>query len=158
MTNLSFPIRHLSIRVPWHDSGWDGRVCAAPEHNSACLKLPRIADNKDEVAEAQVAGCHFKDLQPRQLPPCRAERAAFMSPHGLVRSDVHPYMKSSPLSHGHFKPTPGNYPPYSAPALPFRWMLKDSFKEELREHYPLTESMRISNVNGGVRMYRQGGE
>jgi hypothetical protein len=21
-----FPLRHLSIRVPWNDTGWDGRV------------------------------------------------------------------------------------------------------------------------------------
>ena len=58
-SNLSFPIRHISVRVPWHDRGWEGTVCADPANNSACLKLPRIAENKDEAAEASAAGSHF---------------------------------------------------------------------------------------------------
>ena len=36
---MNYPLRHISIRVPWHDTGWDGRVCAAPLLNGACLKL-----------------------------------------------------------------------------------------------------------------------
>ena len=60
--NLTYPIRHISVRVPWHDDGWRGTVCIDPSNNSACLKLPRIADAKDESAESQVAGRHFRDL------------------------------------------------------------------------------------------------
>jgi hypothetical protein len=40
---MDYPMRHISIRVPWHDTGWDGRVCAAPHLNGACLKLRRMA-------------------------------------------------------------------------------------------------------------------
>ena len=36
---MNYPLKHISIRVPWHDTGWDGRVCAAPRLNGACLKL-----------------------------------------------------------------------------------------------------------------------
>ena len=35
------PLRHLSIRVPWNDTGWEGRVCKKPGENIACLILPR---------------------------------------------------------------------------------------------------------------------
>ena len=52
---LSHPLQHISIRVPWHDNGWNGTVCQHPKHNSACLKLKNIAESKDEEAEAQVA-------------------------------------------------------------------------------------------------------
>ena len=138
VTNLSYPVRHLSVRVPWHDNGWTGTVCVDPENNSACLKLPRIAENKNETAEAKVAGRHFKDLQPQAVPPCLVERVAFMSPYGLQRHHEHPYVKGNPQTHGHFKPTPLNYRPYTVPALPFRWMSKGEF-QELREHYPLEE-------------------
>lgn len=31
--------QHISVRVPWHDHGWDGTVCAAPGSNTACLRL-----------------------------------------------------------------------------------------------------------------------
>ena len=137
-SNLSFPIHHISVRVPWHDRGWEGTVCADPGNNSACLKLPRIAENKDEVAEAQVAGSHFRDLPPQQIPPCLVERVAFMSPHSLLRNHAHPYVSRNPDTHGHFKPTPLNYRPYTAPALPFRWMSKNAF-EEIREYAPLDE-------------------
>jgi len=27
----NFPLRHLSVCVPWHDSGWAGTVCSAPD-------------------------------------------------------------------------------------------------------------------------------
>ena len=49
VSNLAFPVRHLSVRVPWHDARWNGTVCGGPKNNVACLKLKRIAENKDEV-------------------------------------------------------------------------------------------------------------
>ncbi len=33
-----YPLRHISIRVPWHDNGWMGTVCDNPEQNGACLQ------------------------------------------------------------------------------------------------------------------------
>jgi hypothetical protein len=45
---------HISIRVPWHDSGWDGTVCRHPETNLACLVLPRVAEDKDEAHEVSL--------------------------------------------------------------------------------------------------------
>ncbi len=48
LSNLPFPIRRVSVRVPWHDAGWNGPVCNDPENNTACLKLPRIAEKKDQ--------------------------------------------------------------------------------------------------------------
>lgn len=44
-----YPLHHLSIIVPWHDSGWAGIVCQAPTFNDACLKLKRIADGRNDV-------------------------------------------------------------------------------------------------------------
>ena len=28
------PLHHVTIRVPWHDGGWTGTVCARPLDNS----------------------------------------------------------------------------------------------------------------------------
>ena len=36
-----YPMKHIPIRVPWHDSGWNGTVCKEPCFNDSCLKLPR---------------------------------------------------------------------------------------------------------------------
>ena len=53
---LSFPLRHVSIRVPWHDRGWDGTVCGELRFNTACLKLKGIAQSKNEDEEEKVCG------------------------------------------------------------------------------------------------------
>ncbi len=34
------PIQHLSVRVPWHDSAWNGTICQRPADNASCLILP----------------------------------------------------------------------------------------------------------------------
>ena len=81
--------------------------------------------------------------EPRQVPPCLTERAAFMSPHSFVRDHSHPYRRDDRGVHAHFRATLLNYPAYSAPGVPFRWMLKGSFSgrgdSHLREHYPLDD-------------------
>ncbi len=50
----------------------------------------------------------------------------FMAPFEYTRHANHPYKETSPNTHGHFAATPVRHPPYSAAALPFRWMFRDS--------------------------------
>lgn len=59
-------LRHISIRVPWHDSGWNGTVCKEPKLNGACLKLKRIAADRDDDAEQAVRGQSLKVLPQEQ--------------------------------------------------------------------------------------------
>ncbi|WP_439628322.1 hypothetical protein [Gemmata sp.] len=55
--SVTAPLRHLSIRVPWHDAGWAGTVCDDPTANTACLVLKRIGAERDDAAEqAALAG------------------------------------------------------------------------------------------------------
>ena len=35
-------VRHLTQRVAWHDSRWNGRICAAPSANPYCIALEEI--------------------------------------------------------------------------------------------------------------------
>ncbi len=123
------PVQHVSIRVPWHDSGWNGTVCKNPSKNTACRVLKGIAKSKDDSAEEEVAGCAFSELAASKLPPCVEERAGFMMPAGLTYTKNHPYAKSNPDSHGHFKRTNFAIQPYSAPCIPFRWMLRKDAPE-----------------------------
>ena len=131
---MNYPLRHISIRVPWHDTGWDGRVCSAPRLNGACLKLKRIAGSRKDEAEESVAGCSIKDLPQEKWPPCIAERAGFMAPFEYVREAIHPYNYGPETTHGHFKLSTLRHPPYSAPAVPFAWMLRDSMETLGEEH------------------------
>ena len=75
MTGPVLPLRHLSVRVAWHDTAFDGRICADPLANGACLRLKRIAEERDDAHEVALAGRSWLELEPRQLPPCAAERA-----------------------------------------------------------------------------------
>ncbi len=131
---MNYPLKHISIRVPWHDTGWDGRVCAAPKLNGACLKLKRIAETRDDDAEESVAGSSIKDLSEAKWPSCIAERAGFMAPFEYVREAGHPYNRGPETIHGHFKLTPLRHPPYSTPAVPFAWMLRETMEALGEEH------------------------
>ena len=132
----SLPVQHLSIRVPWHDAEWTGTVCKKPASNTACRALRRIADTKDDTAEAADAGKSFTDLEPGRLPPCVQERGGFMAPFAFTTTKEHPYAARNPNSYGHLLPTPYPMPPYSAACVPFRWMLKEE-SAELVERYRL---------------------
>jgi hypothetical protein len=116
------PTMHVSVRVPWHDSRWAGRVCANPRGNTSCLILPRIAETKEDEFEAGIAGIAW-NTDGVGLPACAAERGAFMSPSGYSRRVKHPY-SHDPL-YKHFVGSQFHHPAYSAAAVPFAWMMKN---------------------------------
>ncbi|MXX42039.1 MAG: AAA family ATPase [Acidimicrobiales bacterium] len=118
------PLRHLSIRVPWHDAGWNGTICADPGNNASCLRLPNIHDRREDAVEIKFRGRRLDELQPAELPPCLAERAAFMANFPITRHVRHPYSATSE-AHRHYRPTPVDVPPFSAEAVPFRWMRRE---------------------------------
>lgn len=135
----SFPLRHISIRVPWHDQGWNGTVCCQPGHNSACLKLKNIADSKDEAKEEKIAGQSIKDMPWQEFPPCVKERGTFMATFAFDRFHEHPYSKTSPNTHEHFAPTRLHYPAFAAAALPFRWLMRKELEANLSKQHPLAD-------------------
>lgn len=115
-------IRHVSVRVPWHDSKWNGRVCKDPKGNSACLAVRRTAQNRDDEFETQSAGAAFAELE--QMPPCLAERGTFLSPQPFIHRSRLDYSKYS-KEHEHILPTPVHVPAYGGVLTPFKWMLRE---------------------------------
>ncbi|WP_129717517.1 ATP-dependent RecD-like DNA helicase [Pedobacter sp. SYP-B3415] len=128
--NPKYILKHLSIRVPWHDSGWNGSVCSNPKANGACLILKNCALNRDDEQEESVKGLLMKDLEENQFPVCVGERATFMANFNFYKTLHHPYAESSPNTHGHLKPTRVQFPAFSAAAVPYHWMLKENAKEK----------------------------
>jgi len=148
MKALAYPLRHVSIRVPWHDIGWGGTVCNQPRQNAACLKLVNIAESKVESDEEVVRGQSLKDKDPARFPPCVKERGTFMAPFPLDRFHEHPYVKTSPDTHAHFKPTRLHYSAYAVAGLPFHWMMKPAvFGDEERGERSLVESSPLEGVD-----------
>lgn len=158
MAAPGFPLRHVSIRVPWHDSGWNGTICGHPKHNTSCLKLINIAAGKQEAEEERIAGESLKEMSSAVFPPCVKERGTFMAPFALDRFHEHPYVKTSPDTHSHFKPTQLHYPAYAAAALPFRWMMKpvvfgdhEGGVQGLVENFPLEGVSPSFEDNLGIK-------
>jgi hypothetical protein len=139
-------IRHVSVRVPWHDNGWNGRVCLDPKGFSACLALRRTALNRDDDYEACNADTCFSDLEKK--PPCLAERGAFLSPRPQLYSSVMPYSRSSPM-HGHIREAHINVPSYGGTLTPFRWVHQD-FAFEIAAQHGLEASLSREPKEGEV--------
>ena len=81
MKARALPYRHLSVRVPWHDTNWKGSVCADPLANAACLRLGRIAEQRDDQRELTLASkpsdMSFRRLEAVAVEPalaCRVTR------------------------------------------------------------------------------------
>ncbi|MBS0160189.1 MAG: AAA family ATPase [Nitrospira sp.] len=132
---------HLTLRVAWHDSRWNGTVCREPSTNSFCIALDRIRIERDDLKEDGIANQPWRDLPLDQHPPCKAESGIFMSPDEWTRRFKHPYaeIKKAAETHGHLKPTSVKVPPFSTFAVPFAWMLQGEQKdidEKLPEPLP----------------------
>jgi hypothetical protein len=93
--------QNITIRVPWHDTGWTGRVCKKPSVNTSCIALSRIAKKKCAQQDDFVTP-GFDQLEQALLPPCVEERVGFLSGHDLLLKKQHPYKTRSPETHGHF--------------------------------------------------------
>ena len=67
---------HLSLRLPWHDRGWDGHVCDNPAANVYCsgeygLKTHGIRDNKVDTEEVAIKCQPVERLLAKDYhPPC----------------------------------------------------------------------------------------
>lgn len=132
--------QHISVRVPWHDNGWNGTVCQFPGENNACLRLKNIYENRKDADEIEICGQCMEHLEERL--PCIGEGSAFMSDKDLVRTTVHPYKKSNPGTHGHFLDTEIVYPAYSFPSRPFAWLMKNNIPF-LKENYGIAVDQSI---------------
>ena len=141
------PHHHITIRVPWHDGGWTGSVCARPLDNSSCLILPRIGEGRRDEVEARCASRRIDELDRADLPPCVGERVSFMAPFALTRTMTHPYTEFYPETHGHFAPTRFVQPAYSAACVPYRWMLREKVEGSAKDgEIGIAERLKIGWV------------
>lgn len=129
-----YPIKHISLRVPWHDLGWNGCVCEDPKNNLACLRIKNITLSKDEHYEQSVRGVEFTELEDKEVPPCIGERGNFMSQNDYISFKEHPYVKQKNPKYTHFLKTEYTYKKYSAAGVPYRWMLKSNMNEFMKNY------------------------
>lgn len=127
--NSKYQKKHLSIRVPWHDTAWNGAICKSAKNNDACLVLKNCAVNRNDEMEEELAGKKLSEIEEQNFPPCLTERGMFMSSFDITKHLKHPYAKGYNEYYKHFLPTPVKFPKYSAPAIAFRWGMPGNVKE-----------------------------
>ena len=116
-------LKHVSVRVPWHDNGWNGRVCLDPKGNAACLAVRLNAKYRDDDDEQLHRDMAFTEMA--KVPPCLAERGAFLSPREHLHRAVLQYSLNKHGPHAHILPATVRIPAFGGTFTPFRWMLKE---------------------------------
>lgn len=112
---------HLSVRLAWHDRGWDGHVCDAPHLNAHCIVHQHIRDSRDDDKERKAAGTPLAELD-GWLPPCSRDPAAYAD-RGFV------IVHQDPLEFRQLPSVSEGIPPYSSCPAPYRWMREEFFQE-----------------------------
>lgn len=109
---------HISARLAWHDSGWNGCVCINPKQNVSCLVHEHIRDSRDDEFENKNAGKRFKEIKIDNLPPCSRDPASF-SEFGFR------VIHNDPLDWRALPPTEEDIPAYSFCTSPYGRMFRD---------------------------------
>lgn len=98
--------------------------------------LTAISKGRDDPFEVAHAGAGIDMLDQNQLP-CLSERATFMSPLGYTIVKQHPYQHNHALR-GKLHDTNVTLPGYAFEAVPFRWMNREVFAQDVgHERVPL---------------------
>ena len=113
-------MKHVSIRVPWHDNCWNGCFCTHPSVNSFCKTLPRIAMSKKCKSE-EMADKYWGNLNKFILPPCVGENGGFMNSSPYRREFDHVYADKGGR-HSALRTTGIPIPPFTAYGIPFRYL------------------------------------
>jgi len=90
---------HLTARVAWHDSRWDGTVCRQPSCNSFCAALDRIREARNAAHEDALGGKRWNASAPDELPAGALIGAARALRAGLGaaedRADLQRWLRTS---------------------------------------------------------------
>ncbi len=82
---------HLTARLAWHNDGWNGAICKAPEMNTYCVGCKSypgdvIARERDLEIEKRLAGSSGAKLE-GYVPPCSYSYNAFGRDEAPSRSN-----------------------------------------------------------------------
>lgn len=74
---------HVTVRLFWHDSGWNGAICRDPAGNVWCEAHEQVRDNKDVAGEVSKAGLRVNTAG--VAPGCEMSIQAFSSEKNTIR-------------------------------------------------------------------------
>jgi hypothetical protein len=125
---LNLPV-HISVRLAWHDNGWNGRICENPRENTFCVgphSYPGdlIATDRKLLIEEEFKGKNCLEMFSNrgEIPPCCYSINAFGRDQIQVKSKPPEFFNDG---------TPEkiwSMPPYSVSTWPYEEMYKDEIK------------------------------
>ncbi|MGH8145563.1 MAG: AAA family ATPase [Rhodanobacteraceae bacterium] len=88
--------QHVTLRLAWHNDGWNGRICRNPEKNTYCVGCSSfpgqmIREQRDLTWEKQHAGERISELD--QKPPCMYSINAFSDEAAEIYADPPDFFK-----------------------------------------------------------------
>lgn len=104
-------------------------MCESPDTNCHCIEYENIARFKNVAVELRRKTDSFADLRADELPPCANESGGFLSPIEWTSRHEHPYRKWLKETHGHLEETAWQVQPYTAHAVPFRWLNREMVED-----------------------------
>lgn len=126
-------MKHISVRVPWHDNGWNSHLCVNPRCNTFCKQLPNIV-NSEIDCEQLPCGIDWSQLPTKERPACAGENGGFMNRKAYEREFVHIYAWNPKNPHSKLLPTTVTIPAYSALGIPFRYLNMGAQNDLSKEH------------------------
>lgn len=68
-------MKHLSLRLAWHENGWDGHICKNPKANIYCIgkysyEAPMIRKDRNLEIEEKYKGKQIDEIEENYIPPC----------------------------------------------------------------------------------------
>lgn len=111
---------HLSVRLTWHDSAWNSRVCKKPSCNVSCVQHQHIRESRNLNNEMEQANALCSDLD--KLPPCSRDIGAYGdSGYSITHKD--------PLGHRRLPDGFEDLPAFSCCPSPYRWMREENLRD-----------------------------
>jgi exodeoxyribonuclease V alpha subunit len=126
-------VMHLSSRLTWHDSCWNGCICESPSRNVYCTIHDHIRQSKDAQLEDKYAGEPLNELQ--FIPACGRDPAAY-SPIGFT------IIHHDPLNWRKLPSVEEDIPPYSWCTSGYRRMFSSN-EETTWENDPKIQLERL---------------
>ncbi|MCK6462815.1 MAG: AAA family ATPase [Candidatus Pacebacteria bacterium] len=136
-------IHHITLRLAWHNDGWNGHICKNPKENTYCIgrySYPgdQIQQKRDLDIEEKIAGKPCSQLQ--YIPPCafsinafgKNPIKAFAEPPGWFRDG----------SEGIYM----DIPPATACIWPYGEMYSDDVQRESSESQKYNYDKRLQNA------------
>ena len=146
---LDLPI-HVTARLAWHNDGWNGAVCKAPEENTYCVgwkSFPGdvIARERDLAVERCKAGCAGKELE-GYIPPCSYSFNAFGTESAQAASEPPGFFYGGATRREWTLP----------PASVCVWPYEASYAEEVKANGRFDNSRRRELAVGVLRADQEG--